>query len=197
MPVIETQLDSQSEEFKANQVWMRGLIEEFRNIEAKVIAKAETAREKFAKANKLLPRERIERILDPGSPYLELMSLAGYMMHDDKDGSGAGGGVIAGIGYISGVRALIVANNSAIKGGTISPAGLHKAAAPTSTMPAKYLSKGPGPSPIRRAFPPQGFPRSPLYTAMQRPAALINPVCRITLSSFVIAARCFLPVHLY
>src|SRR5690606_31284172 len=51
---------------------------------------------------------------------------AGYMMHDDKDGTEAGGGSIAGIGYVSGVRCLVAASNSAIKGGTISPAGLHK-----------------------------------------------------------------------
>lgn len=63
-------------------------------------------------------------MLDPGAPF-ELASLAGYTLHDDKDGSAAGGGLIAGIGYVSGVRVLVVANNSAIKGGTIST-GLKK-----------------------------------------------------------------------
>lgn len=126
MPVFTSQLDPQSDEFKANKAWMAELVSSFRGIEKKVVDKAETQREKFAKANKLLPRERIERILDPGSPFVELMSLAGYQMHDDKDGSDAGGGVIAGIGYVSDIRCLVVANNSAIKGGTISPAGLNK-----------------------------------------------------------------------
>ena len=65
-------------------------------------------------------------LLDPGAPFLELSSLAGYKLHDDKDGSMAGGGIIAGIGYIAGVRSLVIANNSAIKGGTISPTGLKK-----------------------------------------------------------------------
>ncbi len=126
MPVLESQLDVHSDEFRQNAATMRSLVDGFRAIEQKVIAKAEEMLPKFRKRNQLLPRERIERLLDAGSPYFEFMSLAGYMMHDDKDGSEAGGGVIAGIGYVQGIRCLIVANNSAIKGGTISPAGLHK-----------------------------------------------------------------------
>lgn len=126
MPVLESQLDVHSTEFRQNAAVMQQLVAEFRGIETKVIAKAEEMLPKFRKRNQLLPRERIERMLDPGSPYLELMSLAGFMMHDDRDGSEAGGGVIAGIGYVQGIRCIIVANNSAIKGGTISPAGLHK-----------------------------------------------------------------------
>lgn len=126
MPKIESLIDPNSEEFKSNVETMQGLVDEFRGIEQKVIDKAEKSREKFEKANKLLPRERIERALDAGSPFLEIMSLAGYKMHDDKDGSDAGGGVIAGIGYVKGIRCMVTGNNSAIKGGTISPAGLHK-----------------------------------------------------------------------
>lgn len=126
MPVIESQLDTSSVAYQQSYDHMRSLVDEFRAIEQKVVAKAEKARPKFEKRNQLLPRERIERLLDPGSPFLELLSLAGYQMHDDKDGSDAGGGIIAGIGYVEGIRCLINANNSAIKGGTISPAGLRK-----------------------------------------------------------------------
>lgn len=126
MPILESEINSNSEEFKSNKETMLELVNGFRSIEQKVINTAEKARPKFEKRNQLLPRERIEHLLDPGTPFLELMSLAGYLMHDDKDGSSAGGGIIAGIGYVEGVRCLIVANNSAIKGGTISPAGLHK-----------------------------------------------------------------------
>ena len=126
MPVIESQLDTGSQEYQDSRNYMLGLVEEFRGIEQKVVDKAEKARPKFEKRNQLLPRERVERLLDPGSPFLELLSLAGYQMHDDKDGSDAGGGLIAGIGYVEGIRCLITANNSAIKGGTISPAGLRK-----------------------------------------------------------------------
>ncbi len=126
MPVIESVIDTHSSEFQANREAMLSYIEEFRAIEKKVIAKADEAKEKFHKRGKLLPRERLNLLLDRGAPFLELCSLAGYKMHDDKDGSMAGGGIIAGIGYVEGVRSLIVLNNSAIKGGTISPAGLDK-----------------------------------------------------------------------
>ena len=126
MPVFETTLDIHGEEFKTNSDNMRTLVEGFRAIEQKVLDTEAKALPKFEKRGQLLPRRRVNQLLDPGSPYLELMSLAGYQMHDDKDGSSAGGGVIAGIGYVEGVRCMVVANNSAIKGGTISPAGLDK-----------------------------------------------------------------------
>ena len=92
----------------------------------KVLLKAEQAKDKFRKRGKLLPRERLNLLLDAGSDFIELCSLAGLKMHDDKDGSSAGGGIIAGIGYVAGVRCMLQVNNSAIKGGTISPTGLDK-----------------------------------------------------------------------
>lgn len=126
MPVIESRIDPDSETYHANHAAMLVQIEEFRTAEQNVIAKAEDARGKFEKRGQWMPWERVTRLLDPGSPFLELASLAGYRMHDDKDGSGAGGGIIAGIGFIAGIRCLVSASNSAIKGGTISPAGLQK-----------------------------------------------------------------------
>jgi len=126
MPMIDSQVDVHGEEFKTNSEAMQVCIEEFRAIEQKVLDKELASTEKFIKREKLLPRDRLNRLLDPGSPFLEVMPLAGYKMHDDKDGSGAGGGVIAGIGYVEGIRTMIVVNNCAIKGGTISPAGLDK-----------------------------------------------------------------------
>ena len=126
MPMIDSQVDVHGGDFKTNAEAMQVCIEEFRAIEQKVIDKELASKEKFIKRGKLLPRERLNRLLDPGSPFLEVMALAGYKMHDDKDGSGAGGGVIAGIGYVEGIRSMIVVNNCAIKGGTISPAGLDK-----------------------------------------------------------------------
>jgi geranyl-CoA carboxylase beta subunit len=126
MAVIESSLDVHGDEFRQNRDAMLKVVDEFRSIEKKVVDKAETQRPKFDKRGQLLPHERVTRLLDPGSPFLSLMNLAGYMMHDDKDGTEAGGGSIAGIGYVSGVRCLVAASNSAIKGGTISPAGLHK-----------------------------------------------------------------------
>ncbi|WXL24206.1 geranyl-CoA carboxylase subunit beta [Ectopseudomonas mendocina] len=126
MPVIQSEIDVHGEGFAQNREAMLAAIQSFREVEQKVLDKANEAKAKFERRGQLLPRERLNLLLDPGAPFLELSSLAGYKLHDDKDGSMAGGGIIAGIGYISGVRCLVLANNSAIKGGTISPTGLKK-----------------------------------------------------------------------
>ncbi|MBK5351865.1 geranyl-CoA carboxylase subunit beta [Pseudomonas sp. TH41] len=126
MPVIQSQVDPFSEQFARNRAAMLVGIEQVRELEQNLLNKAFESKPKFDKRGQLLPRERLNLLLDPGAPFLELASLAGYKLHDDKDGSAAGGGLIAGIGYVSGVRVLVVANNSAIKGGTISPSGLKK-----------------------------------------------------------------------
>lgn len=126
MPVIQSELDVHGEAFAANREAMLAAVASFRDVEQKVLDKAQEAKPKFEKRGQLLPRERINLLLDPGAPFLELSSLAGYKLHDDKDGTQAGGGIIAGIGYVEGVRCLVLANNSAIKGGTISPTGLKK-----------------------------------------------------------------------
>ncbi len=126
MPQIQSQLDPHSEAFARNRAAMLVTIEQVRQLEQNLLNKAAEAKAKFDKRGQLLPRERLNLLLDPGAPFLELASLAGYKLHDDKDGSLAGGGLIAGIGYVCGIRAMIVANNSAIKGGTISPSGLKK-----------------------------------------------------------------------
>ncbi|MBI6947346.1 geranyl-CoA carboxylase subunit beta [Pseudomonas koreensis] len=126
MPQIQSQLDPHSDAFARNRAAMLAAIEHVQQLEQNLLNKAADAKGKFDKRGQLLPRERLNLLLDPGAPFLELASLAGYKLHDDKDGSAAGGGLIAGIGYVSGIRVMVVANNSAIKGGTISPTGLKK-----------------------------------------------------------------------
>lgn len=126
MPTLISQIDTQSAEFAANRAALLEAIAAFRALEQNVLDKAQQAKKKFTQRGQLLPRERLNALLDAGSPFLELASLAGYKLHDDKDGNAAGGGIISGIGYVAGVRCLISASNSAIKGGTISPTGLKK-----------------------------------------------------------------------
>ncbi|WP_068826701.1 geranyl-CoA carboxylase subunit beta [Pseudomonas sp. BMS12] len=126
MPVIQSDIDVHGEAFAQNREAMLAALASFREVEQKVLDKAAEAKAKFDKRGQLLPRERLNLLLDPGAPFLELCSLAGYKLHDDKDGTQAGGGIIAGIGYVAGVRCLVSASNSAIKGGTISPTGLRK-----------------------------------------------------------------------
>ncbi len=126
MRIIDSQIDIHGQAFSENRNAMLSAIEQFRSLEQAILDKAHSARDKFHSKGKLLPRERLALLLDPGSSFIELSSLAGYKMHDDKDGSTAGGGIITGIGFVSGVRCMLQVNNSAIKGGTISPTGLEK-----------------------------------------------------------------------
>ena len=126
MPVIESQLDPHNADFARNRAAMLASVGQLRQIEQAMLEKAAQAQAKFDMRGQLLPRQRLNLLLDPGAPFLELASLAGYKLHEDKDGSEAGGGLIAGIGHVSGARVLVVANNSAIRGGTISPSGLDK-----------------------------------------------------------------------
>src|SRR5476651_2291120 len=126
MPVLESAIDSNSDEFRKNRERMLAAIAEFRAAEASVQATSDKSRERFRKRKQLMPRERIALLLDRGAPFLELMPLAGYRMHDDKDGSSAGGGSVAGVGYVEGVRCIVSASNSAIKGGTVAPSGQRK-----------------------------------------------------------------------
>lgn len=126
MQPLSSDLSPRAPAYAANAEALQTEIDILRAAEQKVRDKAEEARPRFRQRNKLLPRERIGLLLDRGSPFLELCTLAGYKMHDDKDGSLAGGGMICGIGFVAGSRCMVVASNSAIKGGTITPAGLDK-----------------------------------------------------------------------
>ncbi len=128
MPVLSSTIDVRSEQFARQRAQMLALVEEFRALEAKVRACSAQAQAKFEKRGQLLPRERVDRLLDRGSPFLELSTLAGYKMHDD-DGkrSISGGSCIIGIGFVQGRRCMVNASDSAIKGGAISPMGLRKA----------------------------------------------------------------------
>lgn len=123
---LETQMDVNGGEFNEQRAEMLKKIDEFRAAEKLVVEKSREAKERATKAGKLLPWERLSLLLDPGAAFVELASLAGHHMHDDEDGTLAGGGLIAGIGFVENVRCLIVVNNWTVKGGTITPAGLRK-----------------------------------------------------------------------
>lgn len=126
MTILQSEIVVGSEQYQQNREALLTQLAEVRAVQQKSIDKSYAAKPKFDKKGKILPHERIRLLLDADSPFVELCGLVGYNMHDDKDGSEAGGGVIAGIGFVSGVRALVSASNSAIKGGTMSPMGVHK-----------------------------------------------------------------------
>ena len=128
MPALNSRLDPRSAAFRANAERMAERLAEVRRLEALVVAESASKADKFERRGQLLPRERVARLLDRGSAFLELSTLAGLGMHDD-DGkkSVMGGGSIVGIGTVAGKRVLVSANDAAIKGGTIAPMGLRKA----------------------------------------------------------------------
>ncbi len=119
MQPIQSKLDPASEEFAANVRFMRDYVAKIRGIEQQIRNSEERYRERADKAGKLLPRERLTHLLDPGAPFVELWSIAGYRMFGDEDGSTAGGNLITGIGFVAGRRCLVMVWNYAIKGGTI------------------------------------------------------------------------------
>ena len=127
MPALGSKLMPRSAAYQANEGRMRALIEELRGYEAQVRAASSGKAAQFEARGQLLPRERVSRLLDRGAPFLELSTLAGFGMHDDKGQAGpTGGGGVAGIGVVSGKRCMVLANDSAIKGGTVAPMGLKK-----------------------------------------------------------------------
>ena len=125
---IESDVNPHGSTFKAHREAMISLVDEVRELEQRVIRSSEKKREKFEGRGQLLPRDRVALLLDRGRPVIELCSLAGLGMHDD-DGEHRiqGGNSYMAIGWVSGVRVMVYAHNSAIKGGAISPMGVKKA----------------------------------------------------------------------
>ena len=124
MPAIKSKLNSRAADFTANTAAMAALVADLRDKVATVsLGGGEQARAKHAARGKLLPRERVRALLDPGSPFLEIGQLAALGMYND-DAPGAG--IITGIGRISGQECVIVANDATVKGGTYYPMTVKK-----------------------------------------------------------------------
>ena len=150
MPALNSQLNVGSPTFAKNAARMADRLAEVRLLEAQGVAQSAAKAAKFEARGQLLPRERIARLLDRDSGFLELSALAGLGLHDD-DGKKTvlGGGAIIGIGTVCGKRVLISASDSALKGGTVSPLGLRKALraqaiAAENKLPLVYLVESGG-----------------------------------------------------
>ena len=123
-PRIESKVSTESEEFRSRDKCNRALAARLRGDVAKAAAGGnEKSRERHVARGKLLPRMRVERLLDPGSPFLEIGQLAACDMYD---GEVPGAGVIAGIGQVSGAKVMIVCNDATVKGGTYYPMTVKK-----------------------------------------------------------------------
>ena len=124
MTTIVSQIDPRSAEFQASAAQLRAVTDD---LHRELLRSAEgggvKAREKHEGRGKLLPRERIRALLDPGSPFLELSALAAHGMYDD---AAPAAGVITGIGRVNGIEVVVVANDATVKGGTYFPMTVKK-----------------------------------------------------------------------
>jgi 3-methylcrotonyl-CoA carboxylase beta subunit len=124
MPVIESRIDSRSPEFQANAQQLRSLVEDLNQQTTLAgLGGGDKARAKHTERGKLLPRERVRALLDPGSPFLELSALAAHGMYD---GAAPAAGIITGIGRVNGTEVVVVANDATVKGGTYFPVTVKK-----------------------------------------------------------------------
>lgn len=124
MPALKTQLDPRSAEFGANAAAMRVLVDDLRARCAEVAqGGGQAARDKHLARGKLLPRARVQALLDPGTPFLEIAPWAALNLYNN-DAPGAG--LIAGVGRVSGVDCMVVCNDATVKGGAYYPMTVKK-----------------------------------------------------------------------
>jgi 3-methylcrotonyl-CoA carboxylase beta subunit len=124
MPVLKSTLDVAGAAYADNRRAMEALVEELREETAKAgLGGPEKSRERHVARGKLLPRDRVEKLLDPGTPFLEIGALAAHGMYD---GDAPAAGMIAGIGRVEGRECMIVCNDATVKGGTYYPMTVKK-----------------------------------------------------------------------
>ena len=124
MNVIQTAINVRGAEFAENRAAMQAQVDDLRtHLETARLGGGERARELHLGRGKLLPRERIDALLDPGSPFLELSALAALGVYDDDVPAA---GIITGIGRVSGQECMIVANDATVKGGSYYPLTVKK-----------------------------------------------------------------------
>jgi len=124
MTALQTSLDTRAPAFSDNAARVQGLVDELKARVAEVkLGGGEKSRERHIGRGKLLPRDRVRHLLDPGSPFLEFSQLAAYGMYD---GDAPGAGIVTGIGRIMGRECVVVANDATVKGGTYYPITVKK-----------------------------------------------------------------------
>ncbi|XP_012520077.1 PREDICTED: methylcrotonoyl-CoA carboxylase beta chain, mitochondrial [Propithecus coquereli] len=140
---LGTKPDSSSAIYQENYEQMKALVNQLRErVQHIKLGGDEKARTRHISRGKLLPRERIDNLIDPGSPFLELSQFAGYQLYDNEEVPA--GGIITGIGRVSGVECMIIANDATVKGGTYYPVTVKKhlraqEIAMQSRLPCIYL----------------------------------------------------------
>jgi 3-methylcrotonyl-CoA carboxylase beta subunit len=124
MTIIESKLNPRAGDFQGNADAMQKLIDDLRKrVATAALGGGAVARDKHTARGKLLPRDRVQQLLDPGTPFLEFSQLAAYDMYDN---AAPGAGIITGIGRVSGLECVVVCNDATVKGGTYYPVTVKK-----------------------------------------------------------------------
>src|SRR5450432_4140007 len=124
MSALKSRIDARSEEFRSNAAFLQSQVDDLRARAAEIALGGDAkSRERHAARGKLLPRERVDGLLDAGAPFLEIGQLAAYGMYDDE---APAAGMIAGIGRVNGQECMVVANDPTVKGGTYYPLTVKK-----------------------------------------------------------------------
>ena len=126
MTRLPNTIDVSSDAFAANRAAILERVDAMRALERRTRDRSAASKPAFEKRGQLLPRERLALLLDPHAPFLELSALAGYQSPRERDDSVPGGGFIAGVGYVGGVRAMVVVDDSGIDAGAVQPMGVEK-----------------------------------------------------------------------
>ncbi len=129
MTILESKLNTRSDDFKANAAAMQVVVDDLKEKIGKIaLGGGEEARQKHLARGKLLPRDRVQTLLDPGTPFLEFSQLAAFNMYKEKNDADAApsAGVITGIGRVAGQECVIVCNDATVKGGTYYPLTVKK-----------------------------------------------------------------------
>jgi 3-methylcrotonyl-CoA carboxylase beta subunit len=142
MTILDTKLNNRSDDFKANAAAMQALVDDLKaRVEQIMLGGGEEPRKKHVARGKLLPRDRVQMLLDPGTPFLEFSQLAAYDMYQN---AAPAAGIITGIGRINGQECVIVCNDATVKGGTYYPVTVKKhlraqEIAEQNNLPCVYL----------------------------------------------------------
>ncbi|KAF4978357.1 hypothetical protein FZEAL_5255, partial [Fusarium zealandicum] len=140
---LQTVVDPSSDEFKENERQMSEVMSRMQELTRKIQqGGSEKARQKHLARKKMLPRDRVTALIDPGTTFLELSPMAGYELYPEAEVPA--GGIITGVGVVEGVTCVIVANDSTVKGGTYYPITVKKhlraqAVARENKLPCIYL----------------------------------------------------------
>ncbi|MBT4591017.1 MAG: methylcrotonoyl-CoA carboxylase, partial [Porticoccaceae bacterium] len=142
MAIIKTKINTKSADFSANAEAMEAKVDDLKSTLVTINqGGGAKARERHISRGKLLPRERVQGLLDPGSPFLELSALAAHGVYDEEVPAA---GIITGIGRVSGQECMVVANDATVKGGSYYPLTVKKhlraqAIAAENNLPCVYL----------------------------------------------------------